>query len=824
MSGRGRASRFLGAFALFCLPLALLCAPLAAGPAADLARAIRENTLDPEACYRVRDLTLFKEDIRIYLTDGYLIFGKPVAGRPIAALYTTDVENGSGEVILRPPNAAERRSLASYTGSPNLDRQFQAVLLFFTGDIYQSLLAQLPNNPTNRKVPEMGALLEERWNPVLRNFSAGLDLRLTLGLLNNTLIKPDFLSASFQDVKLGNFDLVYDPGNQDEISAGQIVSRDGRAYFDVWTHFPAKSSRDNSTRPPMPIDLSDYRISATVSPDLNLTAVTKVKVKTDREGVRILPFDIAREMAVSEVRVNGMPAEVVQRDEVVRGGPMRPGSVGGEDSFFLVVPPMPLRAGEEYEFEFHHSGRAILDAGGRVYYVTARGNWYPNLGGQFATFDLTFRYPRDLELVTPGEVVEDRTEGEWRITRRRPAAPIRLAGFNLGDYAHARVSIGGYMVDVCGNRTLEPALRMRPLPDLLVLPSVPTRRRGGGTAPPDMLVPTSLVSNPMMRLQKLAADIGGMVEFMASNFGPPALAQLTVSPIPGNFGQGYPGLIYLSTKSYLGAASLGGAASGPQTQQSEAQEIFFDELLEVHEAAHQWWGAQVVGASYHDDWLMEALANYSALLYLEKTKGEHEVDELLNEYRIELLARSDNGASVDAAGPIVLGTRLESSLEPRAWRAITYGKGSWILHMLRRRMGDERFLSMLAEIMKRYGHSEISTEQFRMLAAEFLPPKSDDPQLETFFDQWVYGTGIPSLKLAYTLKGKAGAWRLAGTLTEADVPDDFEALAPVEIQLPRGQTITRWVRASDEPTAFEVKLAQAPLKVVLDPHNAVLRR
>jgi hypothetical protein len=809
MSGRG-VSRFLGAFALSCLPLV-------AGPAADLARAIRENTLDPQACYRVRDLTLFKEDIRIYLTDGYLIFSKPVAGRPIAALFTTDVENGSGEVILRPPDPAERRSLASYIGSPTLDRQFQAVLLFFTGDLYQSLLAQLPNNPTNRKAPEMGALLEEKWDPVLRNFSEGLDLRLTLGLLNGTLIKPDFLSASFQDVKLGNFDLTYDPGNPDEISAGQIASRNGHLYFDVWTHFPAKSSRDRSTRPSAPIALSDYRISATVSPDLNLTAVTKVKVKIDREGLRILPFDIARGMAVSEVRVNGMPAEVVQRDEAVRGGPMQSGSAAGENTFFLVMPPMPLRAGEEYEFEFHHSGRVILDAGGRVYYVTARGNWYPNLGGRFATFDLTFRYPRDLELVTPGEVVEDRTEGEWRITRRRPAAPIRLAGFNLGDYAHARVSIGDYMVDVCGNRTLEPALRLRPSPDPIVLQGVPARRRGRGPVRPEMLAPPSPTPDPMARLQSLAADIAGMVQFMASNFGPPALTQLTVSPIPGNFGQGYPGLIYLSTKSYLGGAAA-------QSQESQAQEIFFDELLEVHEAAHQWWGAQVVGASYHDDWLMEALANYSALLYLEKTKGPHEVDELLNEYRAELLARSANGASVDAAGPIVLGMRLESSLEPRAWRAITYGKGSWILHMLRRRMGDERFLSMLAEIMKRYGHSEISTEQFRMLAAEFLPPKSDDPHLETFFDQWVYGTGIPLLKLAYTLKGKAGAWRLAGAVTQADVPDDFEALAPVEIQLPRGQTITRWVRASNEPAAFEVRLAEAPLKVVLDPHNAVLRR
>jgi aminopeptidase N len=258
--------------------------------------------------------------------------------------------------------------------------------------------------------------------------------------------------------------------------------------------------------------------------------------------------------------------------------------------------------------------------------------------------------------------------------------------------------------------------------------------------------------------------------------------------------------------------------------------LFFDELLEVHETAHQWWGAQVTSAGYRDDWLMEALANYSALLYLEKTKGRRVMDAMLDEYRTELLTRGDNGETIDTAGPIVMGSRLESSLEPRAWRAITYGKGSWIIHMLRLRMGDQRFFSMLGEIIKRYGRGEITTENFRALASEFLPPRSDDPKLENFFDQWVYGTGIPSLKLSYAVKAKGARWMVDGTLTQSDVPADFEALAPVEIQLPRGRDgtlprpIVRWVRASDEPVTFTVDLPQAPAKVTLDPHNGVLRR
>ena len=126
--------------------------------------------------------------------------------------------------------------------------------------------------------------------------------------------------------------------------------------------------------------------------------------------------------------------------------------------------------------------------------------------------------------------------------------------------------------------------------------------------------------------------------------------------------------------------------------------------------------------------------------------------------------------------------------------------------------------------MKRYDHKELSTEQFRETAATFLPPKSDDPTLETFFDQWVYGTGIPAMKLSYNIKGKAPALRLVGTLTQSDVDPDFTAYVPVEIQVSRGRTITEWVRSGSDPVTFTVALKQPPVKVTLDPHHGLLRR
>ena len=133
------------------LLLALLLRLACARPrtAADIARAIRENSFDRDECYRVRDLTLVKEDIRLYFTDGHLIFSKPVAGRRIAAVFTADVEGGDGEVILLPPDRGERRvARATTPHSPNLDEHFRAALLLFTGDEYEQLRSSsFPNNP-----------------------------------------------------------------------------------------------------------------------------------------------------------------------------------------------------------------------------------------------------------------------------------------------------------------------------------------------------------------------------------------------------------------------------------------------------------------------------------------------------------------------------------------------------------------------------------------------------------------------------------------------------------------------------------------------------
>lgn len=785
--------------------------------AADLARRIAALELDPEECYRVRDLTLAKEDLRLYYTDGYMIFAKPVEEVRTAAVFVADVEGGDAEVLLMPPNKGERQSLASFTGAPNLNEHFKTSVLIFTDDSYRVLAAQMRDNPANKKAAEMGLLLAPAWRDVVRNLSASFESRLVLDLLSSRRPSYGFLFAAIGASRLGNFDLVYDPRGTQQISVGQVTYRDDRTYFDIWTTFESRSVRDRAAAPApgargAEFALSDYRIDATLAaPDLRLQVVTRVKLRPAAGSERAFPFEISGRMRVTSALIDGQPAEVFER-ESMRSNLIR--NTG--NNLFLLLPPAPLEAGREYPVEIRHEGSVISDAGNRVYAVGSRGNWYPGRGAQFCHYDLTFRYPKELDLVASGEPVSDVTEGDLRITRRRTAAPVRFAGFNLGQFEQARLARGGVTVEVYANRGLERALQPRPREPVVTPPSTWPPR--SGRRDPFATLPAAEAPppppNPTARLQELAGEVAGAVDFMTARLGPLPLRTLTVSPVPGSFGQGFPGLIYLSTLSYFAPRDR------PLTRLAPNLQVFFTEILAAHETAHQWWGNIVTAAGYQDEWMLEALANYCALMYLEKRKGPRALESALEQYRADLLAKVE-GRSIESAGPISLGTRLASSQTPTAWRTITYGKGSWILHMLRRRLGDERFNAFLGELRRRFEGKPLRMEEVRLLAAGMLPPKSPDPKLEAFFDQWVYATGIPTLQMTYSVKGKAPAVKVTGVVTQSDVGEDFATLVPIEIQT--GKTrLTHWVRTGSEPAPFSIALRQAPTKVLLDPAGSVL--
>ena len=772
--------------------LALLATlPVFASAASDLNSQIRGAKLDSSRCYRVRDLDFAHEDLKIFLNNGYLIFAEPVAGAPFAAVFSGEIDGGDGEVLVTPPRRSERRSLAMFADAPTLNTHFRTALFLFTDSTARDLLTRVAaQGPSSN---DMGLILADKYSPTVHNIAQGFEIRLLADLLNANADRG-FFYATIGSLTLGTIDMVYDPTSHEQIMIGQYSTSNGRPMFDVWTSFPSRSARaagavveaDRNS-----YDLSNFRIEATVEADFGLTCRTQVSVRLKDPGLRALHFEISGQMEMDEVRIDGKPAELFRR-ESARESAFR---LSSENNIFLVALNEPLDASVPHEAEFRHHGNVIRTNESKVFFVSSRANWYPNQGSTFATYEMTFRYPKSLDLVTNGELVSTAIEGDQRVTRRKTSAPIRFAGFNLGEYQCVeRTRPNGFRLDVCGSRRLDPALRPK-------APAAPFDSQlssvGGPRRPPGMppAAPSPTTPDPLAKLNKLAATVEDAFEFMSARFGPPPLKNLSVTPIPASFGQGFPGLIYLATASYLDPLDL------PQAVRDAGLAPFYSDLLAAHEMAHQWWGNLVTSQTYKDNWLQESLANYSALLYLERRKGPRPVAALLEEYRRHLLAKGTDGNPVESAGPVTFGTRLSTSKTPEAWQVITYEKGSWILHMLRTEMGDTQFAKLLAEVPRRFTRRPLSTEDFRLLAAQFMPSKSRDPKLELFFENWVYATGVPVLKLNAGFKGT----RLNGTLTQSGVPKDFEVDVPIEVTLVRGGAPqVYWIRSSSDPVEFSL--------------------
>jgi len=437
----------------------LVAAPLWATAASDLSTQIRGAKLDTTRCYRVRDLDFIREDLKIYLNDGYLIFAQPVAGLPFAAVFSSEVEGGDGEVLVTPPRRSERRSLATFADAPTLNTHFKTALFLFTDSIARELLNRAASQ--GPPSPEMGLLLSERYSPTVHNIAQGFEMRLMVDLLNENPARG-FFYATIASVTLGTVDLVYDPTSHDQIVIGQYSTANGRPLFDVWTSFPSRSARAAGLNPVEadrdPYELTNFRIDATVGTDLNLTAVTKVTVRLKEPNLRALAFEISGQMEVDEALIDGQPAEIFRR-ESARESAIRP----GENTIFLVVLSQALSSSQPHEAEFRHHGKVIRTNDSKVFFVSSRANWYPNQGSGFANYELTFHYPMTLDLVTNGELISNTVEGDHRVTRRKTSAPIRFAGFNLGEYQCVeRTRPNGFRLDVCGSRNLDPALRPRP--------------------------------------------------------------------------------------------------------------------------------------------------------------------------------------------------------------------------------------------------------------------------------------------------------------------------------------------------------------------------
>jgi hypothetical protein len=162
----------------------------------------------------------------------------------------------------------------------------------------------------------------------------------------------------------------------------------------------------------------------------------------------------------------------------------------------------------------------------------------------------------------------------------------------------------------------------------------------------------------------------------------------------------------------------------------------------AHELAHQWWGQAIGWKNYHEQWLSEGFAQYFAALYSERERGPETFASVLRQMRRWAMDTSPQG-------PVYLGYRLgHIKAESRVFRALVYNKGAMVLHMLRRLMGDEAFFAGLRDFYVTFRYTKAGTDDFR-IAME----KAGGQPLERFFERWVFGSAIPTVRFTSLVEG-----------------------------------------------------------------------
>jgi hypothetical protein len=226
----------------------------------------------------------------------------------------------------------------------------------------------------------------------------------------------------------------------------------------------------------------------------------------------------------------------------------------------------------------------------------------------------------------------------------------------------------------------------------------------------------------------------------------------------------------------------------------------------AHELAHHWWGNLVGCHGWENVWLNEGFASYFDALFLEHQYGrETFIDWMIGRRQIYFGVEPYEG-------------RYPLYEPDQRFGLTVYYKGSWVLHMLRRKVGHETFKTIMHEYADRHAYSTATTEDF-ISAAEDV----SGLDLELFFQQWVYLAGYPEYRCDWVWEDGT----LQVTIDQVQTVDESTPLfdMPVELRLftPSG-TRDETVRVHQESHTFTFNVAEEPTRVLLDPDQWLLHK
>jgi aminopeptidase N len=233
------------------------------------------------------------------------------------------------------------------------------------------------------------------------------------------------------------------------------------------------------------------------------------------------------------------------------------------------------------------------------------------------------------------------------------------------------------------------------------------------------------------------------------------------------------------------------------------------EGLIAHESAHQWFGDAITEREWPHVWLSEGFATYFAALWTEHSRGDSAFRSDMRTMRQSVLnAKITNEKPIIDEGLDDLGRVLNSNV---------YQKAGFVLHMLRREVGDSAFFRGVRSYYAKYKHGNAMTDDFKREQEAASATK-----LDWFFDQWMKRPGVAKVGISWLWDARQRSVILTVTQDagepyrlnmSADVTDVRGTTRRVRFNVPAGRVSTMHLPLSLDGT---------PSRIVFDPDVSLL--
>jgi aminopeptidase N len=533
-------------------------------------------------------------------------------------------------------------------------------------------------------------------------------------------------------------------------------------------------------------------IDAEIAKDNRLSAMASMEIEAPGGTARVLPLSLEGVLRISSIQdAQGKKLSFIQEARELDSDPW-------------IILPEPAGPGKVYNVKIAYEedstpdSRIVYHQGAGLFYVTARDSWFPSFGAfdDRARYTLHFLSPKRFTFLGTGRLVKSTKGKEGLATDWDSDVPLSVVGFNYGDFAEKSQSDPSLTVTAYGGREV---------PDELA----PAKNSplGGGINTSSMLGYAAGVSYQALKLYQYY-------------FGPLPFKTISVTeqPVMG-YGQSWPTLIFLPYDSLLDSTTR--HFFGFQVSAEEAE---FYNVVAIHEMAHQWWGHLVGWKTYRDQWLSEGFAEFSASLYVNKAHTE-KIRSYWDLKRRFLLSKNSVGHRPVDVGPLYLNGQLNARLEPQNSYMI-YAKGAYVLEMIRLLMEDSRqrdpdqhFIDMMHDFVATYANRNASTADFQHIVEKHMGEPMD-----WFFNEYVYGTEIPTYDFQYTIKPAPGGKSiLQCSLTQSRVSDQFQMRVPVYLAMGKGIQRRGFIHVKGSTTVpVEIPLSARPDRISIDEYHDVL--